>query len=833
MMINDCRLLFFLITAFILTIFNTVYLMPLQPYIDIEMSKMTDEQKKRRIIVHNNTNSSTTDTATYTAAPVATDNDNDNDQRNDGKNPTIIPPTKTTPSSSSLSSSSLENSDNFSSSSTTTNDNTSSSNTTNVIILPVYYVKAEDRSLEIRNRQAPSHSNLEFARALGHLRVIHRAYHDDDDNDNDDDFAVDADGFININSSDSNGSNTKEKKINFNKNVVLILEVNDDGDNESNDNNDNDDDVVVSKEFLRGWTYYVENSSPIDWKVFMLSSFFHNDDINNENNNNTADKLFQIHASKIYRQGMGDLWISWSPFYVGGMRAYLITRNGMKSVLDNTGYGDNGIIDYNNINVKNLFDENVGFPDDAIIDTSSTIATTTVASSSTDASSTTRTRQLGLAEHLLSCSFTGSVYTSTFPRAVENKKKRHINNNSDTTGTTVATSSIITTATNNNNNKTRSLTIDLVYPNHHHHRYDINRYSNYTILVITTMRIENLNNIEREANWIRADANTLLKVHNNNDTNKNVVSWKIRVVVTEEALLDPVKLYLTNTIDLVSQYDIHFDFVVSNKFFNKFVWISEHIPNMVNYNKVVIKDFDQRIAGMPWRMFMDRANDTLIAAPLRETITESLIQNRFEKIGEVPLVQAKAWMGGLWNTAKKKKKNDDDDGSNNNDNKGNAKLSSLWQMTQFSNARSLELPFLEQYFAMMDGKFASWYFSTVLTESFLGQPVDCSVDLMWCAAAESYDANRTSCVLVTVTSVHEDTKSIGWKYNQQYGVTGMSAASRSRKQFPQWCNYRNYVHCFGCPNQRDIESIESKCNISQGEDMKDEEEPIRCVLNDF
>merc|ERR1711957_765978 len=193
------------------------------------------------------------------------------------------------------------------------------------------------------------------------------------------------------------------------------------------------------------------------------------------------------------------------------------------------------------------------------------------------------------------------------------------------------------------------------------------------------------------------------------------------------------------------------------------------------------------------------------------------LQNRFEKVGEVPLVQAKAWMGGLWNTAKRKKGDDLDV-------RGNIKLSSLWQITQFSNARSLELPFLEQYFVMMDGKFASWYFSTVLTELFLGQPVDWGVDIMWCAAAKSYDPNRTSCVLVTVTSVHEDTKSIGWKHNEQYQQYGMNIASRSRKQFPQWYNYKNYVHCFGCSSQRNMESIESKCNISQGEDMKDEEE---------
>jgi hypothetical protein len=90
--------------------------------------------------------------------------------------------------------------------------------------------------------------------------------------------------------------------------------------------------------------------------------------------------------------------------------------------------------------------------------------------------------------------------------------------------------------------------------------------------------------------------------------------------------------------------------------------------------------------------------------------------------------QSHGWVGGLWNKAKKKERKTMmtmviGNNNNNDDDRGNVKLSSLWQMTQFWNARcSLELPFLEQYFVMMDGKFASWYFSTVLTESFLGQP---------------------------------------------------------------------------------------------------------------
>merc|ERR1740130_1133231 len=65
--------------------------------------------------------------------------------------------------------------------------------------------------------------------------------------------------------------------------------------------------------------------------------------------------------------------------------------------------------------------------------------------------------------------------------------------------------------------------------------------------------------------------------------------------------------------------------------------------------------------------------------------------------------------------------------------------------TIFYNLHSLEVPLLEQYFVVMDGNFASWYFNITLTnnQSFLNQYTDWGIDAMWCSAARSYLKDTT------------------------------------------------------------------------------------------
>ena len=71
-----------------------------------------------------------------------------------------------------------------------------------------------------------------------------------------------------------------------------------------------------------------------------------------------------------------------------------------------------------------------------------------------------------------------------------------------------------------------------------------------------------------------------------------------------------------------------------------------------------------------------------------------------------------------------------------------------------------DVPFLEQYFVLIEGKFASDFFSLALTEPFLRQTKSWGPDLMWCGAVRDLKPNAPACSLVPLVSLHEDTRQI-------------------------------------------------------------------------
>lgn len=69
-----------------------------------------------------------------------------------------------------------------------------------------------------------------------------------------------------------------------------------------------------------------------------------------------------------------------------------------------------------------------------------------------------------------------------------------------------------------------------------------------------------------------------------------------------------------------------------------------------------------------------------------------------------------------------------------------------------------EVPFIEFYFALMDGKFATSFFNKILTEEFINQPSSWGPGYTCCEAAAEWDSSRPSCHLVPLVSTHEDSR---------------------------------------------------------------------------
>jgi len=169
--------------------------------------------------------------------------------------------------------------------------------------------------------------------------------------------------------------------------------------------------------------------------------------------------------------------------------------------------------------------------------------------------------------------------------------------------------------------------------------------------------------------------------------------------------------------------------------FNKYAFMKPLVPQMQNYDYVLLKDVDQRIAGFPWNTFMEKKGDSVVSGPLRQVVGESLVKGHlYPPRQHFKLHDARYWkrvgMGGGTNR------------------------------TDFISVEPQAAEFIEQYFALLEGKFASQFFNLVLTNGFLNQQVSWGPDLMWCGAAADMHLEQPACSLIPVVSEHLDTREI-------------------------------------------------------------------------
>jgi len=202
---------------------------------------------------------------------------------------------------------------------------------------------------------------------------------------------------------------------------------------------------------------------------------------------------------------------------------------------------------------------------------------------------------------------------------------------------------------------------------------------------------------------------------------------------------------------------------ISEDFFNKFEIVNATLFAIYNqYDSIVIKDNDQRIAGMPWNTYLDKSMGTVIAGPLRQSDQESLA--RF---------QTKEPRQAYWiHDAREWKKES--------------------TMASYQDIRVEDIPLIEMYFVKMNMKFAYWYFSQLIDQEFLSTLAAWSTDTSWCGAAKEYrekksSAFSTTCALVPVVSSHEDDRQI--ENSDDFRASGKQSFRQGRQRFPMWVAY--------------------------------------------
>lgn len=252
-----------------------------------------------------------------------------------------------------------------------------------------------------------------------------------------------------------------------------------------------------------------------------------------------------------------------------------------------------------------------------------------------------------------------------------------------------------------------------------------------SILMLSTTLIQSIAELERERNFWLID--------------KEVVDvYKLVVVVKTQEMYDRV---------ISAAWDV--EIVVNPEPYNKFFFLKDFVPIMDKYDYVLVKDSDIRMPPMHTMLDVD----SVIIGPLRQRLD-----------GKVDTRQSYKFQDGhLWKS----------------DIKAETKL-------YFENMMPKEVAMLEQFFVILDGAFAKWFFQQILTDAALlrdGKPVqsDWGPDMLWCQAAKQWNPNRRSCVIVPVVSKHDDTRQIKiWSSSKERATINKRQAIRYMSLFPQW-----------------------------------------------
>jgi len=223
--------------------------------------------------------------------------------------------------------------------------------------------------------------------------------------------------------------------------------------------------------------------------------------------------------------------------------------------------------------------------------------------------------------------------------------------------------------------------------------------------------------------------------------------YKLIVVVSTQQLYDVVTQQI---------WDNDVQFIINPRQYNKFFYVRQFVDIMDKFDCVLLKDSDIRMPPLH-KMLSD---NSVVKGPLRQKIDGRVDERQWFHFQD----------GKLWKDTYR---------------------------TGFENVLPKEVPLLEQFFVVLDGAFAQWFFKQILTDNTLfrhQKPVESNwgPDVLWCKAAKQWNPNRTSCVIIPVVSQHDDTRQVVlWSSSTNRTKVNQRQVIRYKAMFPQWINDGN------------------------------------------
>lgn len=185
----------------------------------------------------------------------------------------------------------------------------------------------------------------------------------------------------------------------------------------------------------------------------------------------------------------------------------------------------------------------------------------------------------------------------------------------------------------------------------------------------------------------------------------------MKVVLTHFDLVDLLRQSLSKLPNMHVQVQMEF----SNERYNKFTLVRQKLDAISNFDYVLLKDNDIRLAGFEWNTFFNANKHSIISGPFRQKVEGTT--SRYKKF--IHEMQTDASATPYVNLQ-------------------DATLFNTYQDDDFRTVLSKAVMTLEEFMVMMKSSYAAWFFNEILTSEFLSQDVDWGPDLMWCGAAYDY-----------------------------------------------------------------------------------------------
>jgi len=222
--------------------------------------------------------------------------------------------------------------------------------------------------------------------------------------------------------------------------------------------------------------------------------------------------------------------------------------------------------------------------------------------------------------------------------------------------------------------------------------------------------------------------------------------WVVHFVLPDDEILETIDKIFKQQMVESAVFNLEVKFEIRSERYNKFSLLQNELDSIDKYDVFVMVDGDFDLSGLGWLETMTYLSKAVVLGSVNENVEEQLSFNHGVHRQYYRIFDGAWWRENIPDIV----------------------------------VDAVEIPFIEQGFAMMDAKFASWFFRQILKKKYLGKvgsnyeykefKSDFGPDLMWCGAANewlsgqfgaAHTYRKIPCALILKTSIkHVDTRQI-------------------------------------------------------------------------